>query len=85
MQALVRPFHYAIVDEVDSVLIDDCRNPFILSARAETFNTDRFVVAAKVCACLSATKLASLQQCVLAAHMSFDKRDWVHSAWPYGL
>ena len=24
-------FHYAIVDEVDSVLVDDCRNPFLIS------------------------------------------------------
>lgn len=60
VQALVRPFHYAIVDEVDSVLIDDCRNPFILSARAETFNTDRYVLAAKVCA---HPALPSLHQC----------------------
>ena len=28
---LQRPLHFAVVDEVDSVLIDECRNPFILN------------------------------------------------------
>ena len=26
-----KPFHFAIVDEVDSVLIDDGRNPLLIS------------------------------------------------------
>ena len=30
-----RPFHYAIVDEVDSVLIDEARTPLIISGPAE--------------------------------------------------
>lgn len=30
-----RPFHYAIVDEVDSVLIDEARTPLIISGQAE--------------------------------------------------
>ena len=30
-----RPFHYAIVDEVDSILIDEARTPLIISGRAE--------------------------------------------------
>lgn len=30
--ALRRPLHYAIVDEVDSILIDEARNPFIVNA-----------------------------------------------------
>ena len=29
--ALARPLHYAVVDEVDSVLIDEARNPFIVN------------------------------------------------------
>ncbi len=29
---LRRPLSYAIVDEVDSVLIDNCRNPQLISA-----------------------------------------------------
>lgn len=30
------PLNYAIVDEVDSVLVDDCRNPFLISTGAGT-------------------------------------------------
>ena len=30
-----RPFHYAIVDEVDSILIDEARTPLIISGPAE--------------------------------------------------
>ncbi len=30
-----RPFHFAIVDEVDSILIDEARTPLIISAQAE--------------------------------------------------
>ncbi len=30
-----RPFHYAIVDEVDSILIDEARTPLIISGAAE--------------------------------------------------
>jgi preprotein translocase subunit SecA len=31
-----RPLHYAIVDEVDSILIDEARTPLIISGQAET-------------------------------------------------
>src|SRR5436309_15117988 len=30
-----RPFHYAIVDEVDSILIDEARTPLIISGPTE--------------------------------------------------
>ncbi|HLD17451.1 MAG TPA: preprotein translocase subunit SecA [Patescibacteria group bacterium] len=33
-----RPLHYAIVDEVDSILIDEARTPLIISAPAEESN-----------------------------------------------
>jgi len=46
-QALQRPFHYAVVDEVDLLLIDDCRNPLILSRSNEQEDVERFVLAAK--------------------------------------
>lgn len=32
---VMRPFHYAIVDEVDSILIDEARTPLIISGPAE--------------------------------------------------
>ena len=34
-QVVQRPVHYAIVDEVDSILIDEARTPLIISAPAE--------------------------------------------------
>lgn len=34
-QVRQRPFHYAIVDEVDSILIDEARTPLIISGPAE--------------------------------------------------
>jgi len=37
-QMVQRPLHYAIVDEVDSILIDEARTPLIVSAPAEESN-----------------------------------------------
>ncbi len=34
-QLVQRPFHYGIVDEVDSILIDEARTPLIISGRLE--------------------------------------------------
>ncbi|MFA5155638.1 MAG: preprotein translocase subunit SecA [Patescibacteria group bacterium] len=34
-QTVQRPLHYAIVDEIDSILIDEARTPLIISASAE--------------------------------------------------
>ncbi|KAG7597849.1 SecA preprotein cross-linking domain superfamily [Arabidopsis suecica] len=42
-----KPFHFAIVDEVDSVLIDEGRNPLLISGEANE-NAARYPVAAKV-------------------------------------
>ena len=30
-ELLLRPFHYAIVDEADAILIDEARNPLVLA------------------------------------------------------
>ena len=48
MQAIARPWNYAIVDEVDSVLIDECRNPMIMSLSSKDTNVERYQVAAQV-------------------------------------
>ncbi len=48
MQAILRPFNYAIVDEADSVLIDDCMTPLVLSAASDTVSKDLYVLAHKV-------------------------------------
>ncbi|CAO2140701.1 unnamed protein product [Urochloa humidicola] len=42
-----RPFHFAIVDEVDSVLIDEGRNPLLISGE-DNRGAARYPVAAKV-------------------------------------
>ncbi|MDR2141778.1 MAG: preprotein translocase subunit SecA [Deltaproteobacteria bacterium] len=42
-----RDFHYAIVDEVDSILIDEARTPLIISGPAEE-STDQYVRADRV-------------------------------------
>lgn len=47
-QMVQRPLNYAIVDEVDSILIDEARTPLIISGQAEQANSeyiraDRFV------------------------------------------
>ncbi|MDP3786324.1 MAG: preprotein translocase subunit SecA, partial [Candidatus Omnitrophota bacterium] len=42
-----RPLHYAIVDEVDSILIDEARTPLIISGPAEE-STDKYYKAASI-------------------------------------
>ncbi|MBA0699104.1 hypothetical protein Goari_000770 [Gossypium aridum] len=42
-----KPFHFAIVDEVDSVLVDEGRNPLLISGEASKDDA-RYPVAAKV-------------------------------------
>lgn len=47
-EALVqRPFNYAIIDEVDSILIDEARTPLIISGRVEK-SADTYTKMAKV-------------------------------------
>jgi preprotein translocase subunit SecA len=41
------PLHYAIIDEVDSILIDEARTPLIISGPAE-LATDRYYTMAKI-------------------------------------
>ncbi|MBR4926709.1 MAG: preprotein translocase subunit SecA [Alphaproteobacteria bacterium] len=42
-----RPFNYAIVDEVDSILIDEARTPLIISGQAED-SSERYIVVDKI-------------------------------------
>jgi len=44
---VLRPFNYCIVDEVDSILIDEAQTPLILSSTVETF-LEKFVIAAEI-------------------------------------
>jgi preprotein translocase subunit SecA len=42
-----RPFYYAIVDEVDSILIDEARTPLIISGPAEE-STDKYYIVDRI-------------------------------------
>src|SRR3989339_37561 len=44
---VLRPLHYAIVDEVDSILIDEARTPLIISGPAEE-STDKYYRANRI-------------------------------------
>ena len=46
-QTVQRPLHYAIVDEIDSILIDEARTPLIISAAAEE-STDKYFKFAQI-------------------------------------
>jgi preprotein translocase subunit SecA len=42
-----RPFYYAIVDEVDSILVDEARTPLIISGAAEE-STEKYYIVDKI-------------------------------------
>ena len=44
---VLRPFNYCIVDEVDSILIDEAQTPLIISNTIDT-SIDKFIVAAEI-------------------------------------
>ncbi|MFA6614140.1 MAG: preprotein translocase subunit SecA, partial [Endomicrobiia bacterium] len=46
-QRVLRPLHYAIIDEVDSILIDEARTPLIISGAGEK-STDKYYVSNKI-------------------------------------
>ena len=48
-ELVVRGFNYCIIDEVDSILIDEARTPLIISGPAEK-PSDRYYKAAKIAA-----------------------------------
>ncbi|HUX87229.1 MAG TPA: preprotein translocase subunit SecA [Chloroflexota bacterium] len=46
-QCVQRPLHFAVVDEIDNILIDEARTPLIISAQAEQA-TDRYHLFARL-------------------------------------
>jgi preprotein translocase subunit SecA len=44
---VLKPFNYCIIDEVDSVLIDEAQTPLILSNNIET-SVDKFIIASEI-------------------------------------
>jgi len=47
-QIVQRPFYYGIVDEVDSVLIDEARTPLIISGKSDSYALDKYIQAAEI-------------------------------------
>lgn len=48
-ELVLRNFNYCVIDEVDSILIDEARTPLIISGPAEK-PSDRYYKAAKIAA-----------------------------------
>jgi len=46
-EVVLRPFHYCIIDEVDSILIDEAQTPLILADNLET-SVDKYVIASEI-------------------------------------
>lgn len=55
-ERVLRPVHYAIIDEVDSILIDEARTPLIISGPTEE-KTDRYVTINKIIPQLKVRKI----------------------------
>lgn len=45
---VLRPFNYAIIDEVDSVLIDEAQTPIILADNSEDTSVEKFIAASEI-------------------------------------
>jgi preprotein translocase subunit SecA len=52
---VLRPFNYCIIDEVDSILIDEAQTPLIISNNIET-PVEKYIVAAEITDYLALTK-----------------------------
>ena len=55
-QRVQRKLHYAVIDEVDSILIDEARTPLIISGPADE-STDKYYQIQKFCATLKGRKI----------------------------
>jgi len=64
-----RPLHFAIVDEVDSILIDEARTPLIISAPANEA-TDKYYEFAKLAATLTPEKDYTLDEKLKAVSLT---------------
>jgi len=47
-KTVLRPFNYCIIDEVDSILIDEAQTPLILSNRIKEKFPEKFVIASEI-------------------------------------
>jgi preprotein translocase subunit SecA len=70
-QMVQRPLHFAIVDEVDSILIDEARTPLIISAPAEEA-TDKYYQFSQLVKQLTAEKDYLIDEKMKAATLTDD-------------
>jgi len=47
-EVVLRPFHYCIIDEVDSVLIDEAQTPIILADNSQDTSIEKFIAASEI-------------------------------------
>ncbi|MBI4280601.1 preprotein translocase subunit SecA [Candidatus Uhrbacteria bacterium] len=78
-QMVQRPLHYAIVDEVDSILIDEARTPLIISAPAEE-STERYYQFADLVRRLNAVEDYNVDEKMRAANFTESGQDKI-TAW----
>ena len=45
---VLRPFNYCIIDEVDSILIDEAQTPIILSNKGKEVSIEKYIIASEV-------------------------------------
>jgi preprotein translocase subunit SecA len=74
-----RPLNYAIVDEVDSILIDEARTPLIISAPANEA-TDKYYDFAKLAASLKPEEHYTLDEKLKAASLTDDGIEAIEKA-----
>lgn len=65
-----RPFYFAIVDEVDSILVDESRTPLIISGPAEEA-TDKYYTAKKISGDLKGRRITEKDE-IEAKHKGLD-------------
>ncbi|MDR1103865.1 MAG: preprotein translocase subunit SecA, partial [Endomicrobium sp.] len=58
---VLRPLNYAIIDEVDSILIDEARTPLIISGAAEQ-STDKYYVSDKIVPMLKGRRITENEE-----------------------
>ena len=70
-QRVQRPFNYAIVDEVDSILIDEARTPLIISGQGDK-STDLYKIVDRFARTLKMNKVVELDDKVDNDHLEGD-------------
>lgn len=67
---VLRPLNYSIVDEVDSILIDEARTPLIISGPAEE-STDKYYICNKIVPLLKGRKITESEE-IAAKYKGLD-------------